>query len=937
MLEAGAGEGPPPKLGRRRLALLAVLAAGGSRGTTREKIIGILWPETEEEQARHTLSQTLYLMRRETGQQWAAGTTLLRLHDAITSDVAQLQDALAANQVERAATLYTGTFLEGFYLPGASEFEAWVEYTRTRLHSSVIKVLEQLANQADADGRFEEAGRWWRRLGELEPYSAACAAGRIRALMHAGDNASALHTAREYEARIRRDLDAEPAPIIAELMAVIRAAEPPPTRPAAAAPQPRPAVHAQTTRIDNADSDVALTPVRSRRAIAAAAVVLTIAAVGAVAFTIRSARESATTPYLAIGSIQSHDTAALGPLLRDMLATNLARFDGIQVVANSRLLELLGRTAETVPGAAANAARRAGANEIIEGELSVTSAGPLLTLRRVALPSGVVRKGYEIRGADAYALTGSATAAIARDLGLDPPPEAAATVNTRSAVAYALYEQGLRAKYQGDGPGTHRLMMAALERDSTFAMAAFHAWSYGAYARPDETARLLPVVRRLASKAVDRERLYIQGSLALGYAPQHEVLDIARELTTRYPDDPDAQFLLANALRNSGDWANSVAAFERAVAIDSVAGAFHSKDCRLCGALSTMAQVYLGWDSAGAAERTALRLVALRPDEASGWQAAVEPLLRQGRRAEAEAAIARAKTLSPIEPNVDWQLDRDLIRSGRLDELEVRLVSQLRTAAPDARGEAPWLLAFALRNQGRLREAENLARNGVLPRVGTRLADHRDYVSLAIIVLERGNAREAAQRFLDMLAGHRAANRATGIKSRNITWHMTLAATALAAAGDTAAVSALADSVERVGAHSSFGRDPKLHHFLRGLLLQEQNRHAEAVGAFRRSLFSLTDGYTRINLELARSLMALRRYAEAIAILQPALRGGVDGSNSYVTHTELHEAIAQAFTAAGQRDSAAAHYTAVERAWRSADPQFAERWRIARSYAKQLP
>ncbi len=103
------------------------------------------------------------------------------------------------------------------------------------------------------------------------------------------------------------------------------------------------------------------------------------------------------------------------------------------------------------------------------------------------------------------------------------------------------------------------------------------------------------------------------------------------------------------------------------------------------------------------------------------------------------------------------------------------------------------------------------------------------------------------------------------------------------------------------------------------------------MDAFRRSIFSTTDGYTRINLELSRSLNFLGRHTEAIPILQAALRGGVDGSNTYVTHTELHEALAQTFDAAGQRDSAAVHYTAVEKAWRRADTEFAERYNRAKS------
>lgn len=83
-------------------------------------------------------------------------------------------------------------------------------------------------------------------------------------------------------------------------------------------------------------------------------------------------------------------------------------------------------------------------------------------------------------------------------------------------------------------------------------------------------------------------------------------------------------------------------------------------------------------------------------------------------------------------------------------------------------------------------------------------------------------------------------------------------------------------------------------------------------------------------MEWARSLMALRRPDDAVVILRSALRGGVDGSNTYVTHTELHEALAQAFALAGKQDSAATHFQTVERAWRWADPELHDRYRAAR-------
>lgn len=92
---------------------------------------------------------------------------------------------------------------------------------------------------------------------------------------------------------------------------------------------------------------------------------------------------------------------------------------------------------------------------------------------------------------------------------------------------------------------------------------------------------------------------------------------------------------------------------------------------------------------------------------------------------------------------------------------------------------------------------------------------------------------------------------------------------------------------------------------------------------------SWTQGFTRINYEMARSLIVLDRPADAAYPLQAALHGATEASNLYVTRTELHELLAQAFSASGQRDSAAAHYREVARAWRRVDAPFDARRRAA--------
>jgi hypothetical protein len=257
---------------------------------------------------------------------------------------------------------------------------------------------------------------------------------------------------------------------------------------------------------------------------------------------------------------------------------------------------------------------------------------------------------------------------------------------------------------------------------------------------------------------------------------------------------------------------------------------------------------------------------------------------------------------------------------GEQYDQAVMHLQQFIAERPAEAGNGSWLLMIALINQGRLDDAMRWSR-GPPPNDLTQ----------GLIALERGNTRAAVSIFgararLDMSSW------VPGLRARHTTWLKTLFGMTLAAAGDTAAVRALADSVERWGQRSSYGRDRRSHHYLRGMLLVAQGRDTEAIVQFREAIHSPTFGFTRINFELGRALLRLNRPAEAIPVVRSALLGGLDGSNLYVTRTDLHELQAQLFDRLGQRDSAATHDRAVTKAWERADPLYHPRRELARAW-----
>ena len=206
---------------RRRLALLALLAMAHPRGLTRERIVAYLWPEHDSAAARRILSEALHVIKKELGEGVivATGDELALDAAACGSDVADFLAASLARDDTRAAALYGGAFLDGWYVQGAPDLDEWIDRERARLAAAYVAALERLATRAERERDWTTAVAYWRVLTHADPLSSRLAVRHARALAANGERAGGLQALAAHEARLR----AEHFPVDPEVPAAIEA------------------------------------------------------------------------------------------------------------------------------------------------------------------------------------------------------------------------------------------------------------------------------------------------------------------------------------------------------------------------------------------------------------------------------------------------------------------------------------------------------------------------------------------------------------------------------------------------------------------------------------------------------------------------------------------------------------------------------------------
>jgi DNA-binding SARP family transcriptional activator/TolB-like protein len=932
----------------KRLGLFLYLLLAEPRGfVRRDALVALFWPELAAEAARAALRRALHFLRSNLGDgvivsrgEEEVGVAVER----IACDALEFESHLAAGRDADALAVYHGDLFAGVFVSDAApDLDEWIDAARRRYRERAGEAAGRLSEREDQAGQSSTARFWARRALDLAPHSETALVRALRQLDQAGERAAALELYDTFARRLQGDLGVEPGPEARALHQSLRARRPTPAA-VPVTPARSPATAAPPPVIPFPPS-----PHRAsgwRRTATAAGLLVLVATVAAVL----SRRGSPRSAVLAVGAVGAPgtavgDSADVATALPQLLATGLGDLADLQVISRGRLYELSGELGARGPSAAAlmQAANRAGANRLVEGEVFRQADGWRLDLRLVELPAGTVLHSYVLRARDLFALADSATERLAGTLRRDLPPAAAraAELGPRSLVARRYFDDGLRAYYRREYTAADALFGLALSEDTTFALALYYAArTRGQLGTPiTEVRAIARRARAAAEHSGQYERLLIGTYWAL--ADQNPTaVALADSLVAAYPLEPEGYLLAGDAHWLAADFPGELRVYRRLLQLDSLApaGATAAAECRPCLALQGMSAAYLALDSLPEALPLLRQVQRLRPSDHDAWATQIFILTTLGRSQEALDILAnRADSVHATAMDVTTQ--RALMALLRGDFAEAsRHIAVLRGLPGLTRQYGYWLQNLSDRMQGREALALASAR-----RYETEGLSDPDVVSLgtgpllrAQVLFESGRPREAAALFDTLRLHWRLTDTTSGAGARQHAWMLAHEVTALAAAGDTARVAVFVDTLEAVGRRVAYVRDQRMHHYARGLLWDARGRPADAIAEYRQALTSPTIGYTRISYRLAADLLAQGHPADAVRLLRGALHGGLEASNLYVTHTELRELLARAFDAAGQRDSAAVQYQRVAAAWRGADAPYGARGRSAAERAAAL-
>jgi tetratricopeptide (TPR) repeat protein/TolB-like protein len=617
----------------------------------------------------------------------------------------------------------------------------------------------------------------------------------------------------------------------------------------------------------------------------------------------------------------------LGDGLPQMIAARLSRAADVSVVLPSRVRAVQVR-AELPSGALSTAqlrelGRRVGADAVVSGAVAGRGGVTALELALVDTRSGQVVRLDAVADSSVFTLVDRAAVRLLDALGARAGGPRLADLETSSVEAYRHYVRYVQLAYERPSEGEAELD-AAVALDSGFTSAVLTRLLV---AMNENDGRLVTALdatlRRRGTRIPARDRLEWESRMALHAGDLARSERLAELLVRGWPTDPRGYTMLADIQGLSGRWDARDSVLQRILALDSLGMEAGRGPCSACYAFGSLVDARIVRGDLPGAERAARRWVTLTPTVPGAWVALSLAHMYQDRHDAALAALTRARELAPDEPWVHMVHGWAFVMARRLDAADSAIAAWERSDSRAMRIQAADLRSVVLRERGRFRAADSTIAGAIA-----------QYPELTYLQLVRANAIArtgdcaGAVRAYEWMHGPGPAHEPRpGGEARGFAWHHALLADALASVpagarcAEAAMLPALADSVERIGRRSYYGRDWVLHHHVRALIAERAGDWARAEREFVLARWGRGDGWTRTTMGIARAQLAQGRTADAVATLREAYHARPDAMGRYQPRSEIDLVLSRAFERLGMTDSAHTYLEYARAAWKEADPE----------------
>lgn len=171
------------QFGNKVLALICLLVLNEKRYLSREKIIGYLWPESNDEAARYNLRYNLWFIKKNINDD-KNGNPFLRVDKdccGINMNYEFESDILAIlkfnpsskdsiESVLKLKKLFRGDLLEGCYFNKCDEFNDLIIFERINFEQRKVKILKRLVELYEKEKNYDSCIEIINEILEIEPY-----------------------------------------------------------------------------------------------------------------------------------------------------------------------------------------------------------------------------------------------------------------------------------------------------------------------------------------------------------------------------------------------------------------------------------------------------------------------------------------------------------------------------------------------------------------------------------------------------------------------------------------------------------------------------------------------------------------------------------------------------------------------------------------------